>query len=179
MKEELIIRKAEEKDISAISRIHAHSWQTAYASIFPKEYLENDLEGERRETWVRKYKELSPDDFVLVAEKKGHIIEFACVIANYQDYDALLDNLHVLPEEKGKKIGSRLLCSVARELKAKGRSNFCLWVFEDNTPARKFYQKMSGKEIDRSFYEIHGKQIPEIRCVWADLDVLLLLDTVK
>lgn len=163
------IRRANANDLIAISKLHALSWQTAYKDILPIEYLENNLEQERRKFWLKKWETLSSEDLILIAESRNNILGFACVIADQDGYDALLDSLHVIPEEKGKGIGSLLFQSVVEELLSRKKKNLYLWVFNENVPAHNFYKKMHGVPLDTQSCEVGGIAVLETRYVWENL----------
>ena len=180
MKKDIFIRKATETDAGSIAHLHAISWKSAYKNILPQEYLDNDVESEKEAYWTGKMRNLNTNDFVLLMEKtegedqENTLIGFVAVCeSNEMGYGAIVDNLHVLPEEKGKKIGLRLLCMAAAELKQQGKDSFYLWVFDQNTAAREFYKKTGGIPVDKGLYEMRGKKIPETRYCWTTLQGLL------
>ena len=169
----LSIRPATSADTVSIAALHATSWKSAYKNILPQEYLDNDLESERKQYWFAKMQGLTVDDFILLVEKDNTLIGFVAVLDRPEKgYAALIDNLHVLPEEKSNKIGIYLLCSAARELKKRKKDSFYLWVFDQNTPAINFYHKAGGRPLDHNLFEINDRKIPETRYVWESVDRL-------
>jgi hypothetical protein len=49
-----------------------------------------------------------------------------------------------------------------------------LWVFEANEGARQFYDALSGEVVERRLKQAPGgADIPSLRYVWRDLEVLL------
>jgi predicted N-acetyltransferase YhbS len=172
----LNIRTASIKDAVLIAHMHATSWKDAYKNILPNDYLEDDLESERERHWNKKMNELAGNDFVLIAQENKRPVGFISVWqVNNGEYDAFVDNLHVLPVEKGKGIGLSLIIHAAEKLIRLNKKSFYLWVFDQNTPARRFYERTGGKAKDKSMFEIRGKKIPETRYVWTDLSALVKL----
>lgn len=170
----LNVRKAGSEDADLIAYMHATSWKDAYRNILPQEYLDDDLEGERKRHWHKKMNELNGNDFVLIAEEDGLPVGFISVWEVHNgDYDALVDNLHVLPGKKGKGKGSMLIAYAAEKLIELNKRSFYLWVLDQNVPARLFYERIGGMAKDKSVFEIMGKKIPETRFVWTDLNLLL------
>jgi ribosomal protein S18 acetylase RimI-like enzyme len=170
----LRIRQAGREDADLIARMHAASWKDAYRNILPREYLDDDLEGERRRHWHKKMNELNDSDFVLIAEENDLPVGFISVWnEDSREYDAFIDNLHVLPGEKGNGKGSALMMQAAEMLVRSGKKSFYLWVLDQNVPARVFYERMGGTATDKSLFEIRGEKIPETRFVWADLNSFL------
>lgn len=72
-------------------------------------------------------------------------------------------SLYLLPEYTGKGLGRQLLERAVSELKTLGYSEIILWVLEENTNARGFYEKLGFVPTDERMYsEIGGKQLCEI-----------------
>lgn len=63
-----IIRPARDTDRSAIARLHALSWQIAYAPVLPASFLKSRVFENRLEKWQTW--EILPEDLVLVAEAR-------------------------------------------------------------------------------------------------------------
>src|SRR5688572_21269351 len=105
------VREATKKDATSIALLHALSWKTAYRNILSDEYLDSNLEEERKSYWVRKLENLTPNDFVLIAETvEQRIIGFIAVLDKPErGYQAFIDNLHVHPDHKGSGIGKTLM----------------------------------------------------------------------
>ena len=170
----LNVRQAGQKDAALIAHMHAASWKDAYKDILPKEYLEDNLEAERELHWNKKMNELTGNDFVLIAEENEIPVGFISVWeVNNGDYDAFVDNLHVLPDKKGKGKGAALVAYAAEKLIRLNKHSFYLWVLDQNIPARRFYERIGGTAKDKGMFEIRGRKIAETRFVWTDLSSLL------
>jgi GNAT superfamily N-acetyltransferase len=168
------LREFQPADVDPISRLHAQSWATAYRGILLDSYLNNDVATERKNYWQTKVTQLTPKDFIIVAEQNGNIIGFAAVMDEPElQYDALLDNLHVHPDLKGQGIGGKLMKAVATKLKATGRNSFYLWVLHGNNAAAEFYKTKGAVTQDTSTVEFGGKTVGKTRFVWTDLNVLI------
>ncbi len=63
-------------------------------------------------------------------------------------WGALLDNLHVVHDEKRRGIGSRLLAMTAEAVLERGTGLY-LWVLEQNLDARAFYEARRGRYVER------------------------------
>ena len=115
--ESVNIRDAKLSEAADIATLHATSWMSAYRGLLSDEYLDNDLEGERKKYWLEKMPTIKGKEFVLVAEHGGELVGFAAVLDQPDaGFDALVDNLHVRPDLKGLGIGSELLRAVAKRL---------------------------------------------------------------
>jgi chorismate mutase len=82
-----------------------------------------------------------------------------------------LDHLFVAPDHLGLGIGTALL-EVVKSLRADG---FCLWVFESNTGARRFYARHGLVELERTDGTANEERAPDIRMVWPGADPLRFL----
>lgn len=169
----VIIRSATAEDAAAIGKLHAISWRSAYRGLLSDEYLDNDLEGERIRYWSDKMRSLSGKEFVLLAKEESAIVGFVAVMDKPEKgYDALIDNLHVLPHLKGKGIGGTLMKAAADMLRETGRKSVYLWVLNGNAPAAEFYKTKGGKAADESVDNFGGKMVAATRFVWSDLITL-------
>src|ERR1700678_3407364 len=87
----------------------------------------------------------------------------------------MLDNLHVLPSQKGKGIGRKLVRDIAcwcdRSYPSKG---LYLWVFEQNIPARRFYELLEGVVVGEAHWSgPDGTVVKEIRYAWKNITELI------
>lgn len=79
-----------------------------------------------------------------------------------------LDSLYVAPDVAGAGIGGALL-DVAKQLRPGG---FCLWVFEANTPARRFYERRGLVELEHTDGSGNEEKVPDLRMAWPGADPL-------
>jgi GNAT superfamily N-acetyltransferase len=96
------------------------------------------------------------------------LVGFSCVLADADPgHGPLLDNLHVKPGWRGRGIGAHLLreSRAWSQTIAPGRPMH-LWVIEDNTAARTFYQAQ-GVEGERRVNEMAGIEVTAVRYTWA------------
>jgi len=171
------IRQGQAADATTIASLHTDSWRTAYRGLLTDAYLDNDLLGERTRYWTEKMATLKTNEFVLMAEDGHDVVGFIAVMDLPEaGYQALVDNLHVVPHLKGYGIGGKLMRAAARRLLEDGRTNFYLWVLEGNHPAEKFYQAISGRPADRKQSDFGGKAVWATRYVWGDFNELLAWD---
>jgi GNAT superfamily N-acetyltransferase/chorismate mutase len=82
--------------------------------------------------------------------------------------DTWLDDLYVLPEHQGQQVGSALL----EVVKAHRPQGFCLWVFEQNAPARRFYERRGLIELERTDGTENEEREPDVRMAWPGEDPL-------
>lgn len=150
----------ESDDRLAISRIYEESWKYAYKGIIPQSYLDNiptghwaaHLDNDKMHTLVV----LEHGDFIGTASYcKSRFSEFA-------GFGEIV-SIYFLPEYMGRGYGKKLLDAVITELTDLGYRDIFLWVLEENSRARTFYEKagfvMGGKFLDDT---ISGRKIREI-----------------
>ncbi|HXP64239.1 MAG TPA: GNAT family N-acetyltransferase [Steroidobacteraceae bacterium] len=172
----MTIRAAEIADADAVARLHTRSWQSAYRGILSDDFLQGPLAENRRMLWRARLSEsVSGDQFVLVDEQEGAIRGFACAFLRADpEWDCLLDNLHVLPDLKGRGLGRHLMGAVARRvLHANSAGRLHLWAYELNLGARRFYERLGGAITARVTEPApDGSEVNALRYCWSDLSGL-------
>ena len=169
----MTIRIAEVADAVAIAQLHTRSWQTAYRGILSDEFLQGPLPENRRLLWHSRLAESDrPDQLVLVDEQGETIRGFACAYLEADpEWGCLLDNLHVVPDLKGKGLGRQLMAAVAEQV---SRSNpygrLHLWAYEQNLAARRFYERLGGAvTLCHAELAPDGTQVNAVRYCWSEL----------
>ena len=138
----MLLRPAEPDDAIAVARVHVRSWQAAYRTLLPEDYLDQ-LRPEDR---AQKYDFASLDPRkprTIVAAEEGLIFGFATT-APSRDPDlpdrGELCALYVDPEQCGRGIGVALVSAARAHLFGLGFRNALLWVLADNVRAERFYR---------------------------------------
>lgn len=150
MTDPIALRRAGPGDWAEVAEIHSASWRSAYRGIYPDSYLDEEVPVERRLFWREALAAMDPElDATFLAERGGRAVGFACIRRRAEAAGPLLDNLHVLPDRKGAGIGRRLMGAAASWLvdKEPGAA-LQLVVWADNAPARAFYARMGGLEVE-------------------------------
>lgn len=137
---------ATSQDEAAIAELHAQSWQIHYRGIFSDTYLDEAVVQERAMVWAERFVNPIPNREILLAEKNGQLVGFACIEINEDPvFGTLLDNLHVSREVQGQGIGAQLMQRTARLAESKHPGlGYYLWVLADNHKARRFYDRMGA-----------------------------------
>jgi GNAT superfamily N-acetyltransferase len=134
----------EQREIAIrIARLHATSWKTAYRGLFDEAYLDHHVESERRHHWLSRVPKLfASTGEIFVATLGEEDVGFVCVERKPEDeWGVYVDNLHVLPGERGSGLGIALLARAAVWAREHGATQLYLLVYEDNVQARHFYQR--------------------------------------
>jgi len=162
----LLIRPAQPDDALALARVHVRSWQAAYRSLLPDEYLDQ-LHPEDRAARCD-FSHADPQKpYTQVAESEGAIVGFATT-SPARDADCAglgeLLALYVAPENWGQAIGRQLAAAARQRLIAQGFTEAVLWMLQGNARADRFYRN-DGWLPDGSHKQdtIWGIILPEIR----------------
>jgi GNAT superfamily N-acetyltransferase len=138
----MLLRPATPEDAMGVARVHVRSWQAAYRTLLPDEYLDQ-LRPEDR---AAKYDFASLDPLkprTIVAVEDGLIYGFATT-APSRDPDLAehgeLCALYVDPEQWGRGIGIALVSAARARLRELGFRNAALWVADGNVRAQRFYR---------------------------------------
>jgi ribosomal protein S18 acetylase RimI-like enzyme len=170
-------RKAKSNEAEAIAHIHAQSWQVAYRGILTDAFLDREVLENRLKIWKERFSHPAKNEFICVAVEKQVLKGFVCMYGNDDaQWGTLVDNLHVSPELKGQGIGKRLMVEAAKWVSKKyPNSGLYLWVYEDNHEARRFYEKMGGKNVESQIYDnADGGSANTLRYAWTDIGKLLV-----
>ena len=161
-----MIRYYEEKDIEQVAKIITEDWKISYKGIIDDEYLKN-LDYKDKEKSIReKYQKQKS-----IVLEEGYIKGYSRFGENRDEEKELgeLYALYVKADERGKKIGERLLKKTADILSKRGYKEMVIWCLEENKNARKFYEKMGGKSYKTRNIEIGNKKYPEV-CYKYDIE---------
>lgn len=168
------LREAVSEDAPGIAAVHAASWRSAYRGIAPDSLLDGPLIADRERHWQEKLAGRRARDVVLIAEDEaGRAIGFLAIwVLCRLDGGAYLDNLHLLPERRGERLGLRLLEAALGPVRRAGARTGFLWVLDDNQPAIRFYETLGARPDRRDERIMGGVPVGHSRYVWDDLEVL-------
>lgn len=139
---EMEIRRAEPDDALAVAQVHIRSWQHAYRTLLPEDYL-NQLRPEDR---AKRYNFANCDPRqprTLVAVDNGSVVGFATTSAS-RDADlpqhGELCALYVDPDHWRRGVGAGLIEAARTRLCEAGHRKAYLWLMAGNVRADHFYQ---------------------------------------
>ncbi|MCV2368665.1 GNAT family N-acetyltransferase [Roseateles oligotrophus] len=170
------IRAIEPSDAHAVASLHAASWRSAYRGIISDAFLDADLSANRFAFWQQRLGAHASNSFGLLASEGDVPVGFAFAFPNAEPtWGTLLDNLHVLPELKGRGIGRGLLAAMAKRCcQVAGDEGLFLWVYESNSAARRFYESLGGQRFERRIVAVRGGgEAAEWRFAWPSAADLL------
>lgn len=146
-----------------ISNIYEESWKFAYKNIIPQSYLDSIPAGR----WASGIDKEGMHNFVVV--QNGQYIGTSAFcrsrLPELPDSGEIV-SIYLLPEYIGKGYGKNLLDAVVSQLKEMGFNDIFLWVLEENSRARRFYEMSGFSESGRHMdINIGGKELREIQYI--------------
>jgi GNAT superfamily N-acetyltransferase len=164
----MLLRPAEPSDAMAVARVHVRSWQAAYRTLLPDDYLDQLRPEDRAQQYD--FASLDPrKPRTIVAVGEGSICGFATTApsrdADLPDHGELYA-LYVDPEMWGRGIGVALLSEARTQLVRAGFRNAVLWVLTGNLRAERFYQINGWAPDGRCRTDVvWGATVDEVRYV--------------
>lgn len=162
----MLLRLAEPEDAIAVARVHVRSWQAAYRTLLPDDYLDQ-LRPEDR---AQKYDFANLDPLkpqTIVAVEEGLIQGFATTAPSRDSNLAGHGELYALyvdPEQWGRGIGVALVSAARARLFNLGFRNAVLWVLVGNVRAERFYQNDKwAADGQRRTDTVWGLMVDEVR----------------
>jgi GNAT superfamily N-acetyltransferase len=169
------VRLATLADASEITRVHIASWRDAYRHILPREHLEG-----LDERWLlgrREQSLMSAGAATHVAQHGGQLVGYCVAGRNRGPPPTIAGEMHaiyLLPEAQGRGLGRKLTLAAARWVLAELGPSMIVWTFEQNAPARGFYQHLGGSLCGYRFLSIDGAGIfPVVAYGWENLRAFL------
>ena len=160
------IRRATQSDLKGIAAIHAASWQDAYSDDLPADFLAGPISRDLERHWIDV--EMQNEDIVMVAEENS-LVGFIAVWCRPNPF---IDNLHVTPSQRSRKVGSALMKAVAKKLIDKGYKTAYLWVFQSNSKAIRFYERLGGIQKEQAMKNVFGHDVLSRKIEWDDLSTI-------
>jgi GNAT superfamily N-acetyltransferase len=138
----MLLRLAEPDDAIAVARVHVRSWQAAYRTLLPADYLDQLCPEDRAQKYD--FASLDPRKPQTIVAVEGGLIHGFATTAPSRDPDLVghgeLYALYVDPEQWGRGIGVALVSAARARLFELGFRNAVLWVPAGNIRAERFYQ---------------------------------------
>lgn len=149
-----------------VSKVYEESWKSAYKGIIPQEYLDSIPEGR----WASNLDKQGWGTLVCIDHGKIVGTSSFCKsrLEQFQGWGEIV-SIYLLPDYIGRGYGKSLMDAVLSELKKQGYEKVFLWVLEENTGARDFYEKYGFLPTDDILdVNIGGKALQEVRYVYEN-----------
>jgi GNAT superfamily N-acetyltransferase len=135
------LREARAGEATVLAQLQERASVAAFAHIFRPELYPFPRE-EVRARWTEALAD--PAASVVVAEVEGEPVGLLCVRPDW------LDGLYVVPEKWGTGLADTLHDRALEIVRGLGSESCHLWVLEDNTRARRFYEQRGWRENGRT-----------------------------
>ncbi|MBB5955973.1 ribosomal protein S18 acetylase RimI-like enzyme [Saccharothrix tamanrassetensis] len=165
------VRAGRPDDAPEIARINVEAWQHSYRGIVDDPVLDRMLPESRLPAWARVLKLPAPSGVFVAVEESGRIGAYCAVDAVREEKDAHPDlqtgemvAIYADPRYRGTGAGHKVHEAGVKHLVAQGFRYAVLWVFQDNTKSREFYEAHGWRHdglVHR--YELGDQELPEVR----------------
>jgi ribosomal protein S18 acetylase RimI-like enzyme len=166
-----MVRRATLDDAEAIARVHVATWRTAYRNALPPDFLASLNEAHYTDRWNRVIGEGT--DRVFVVEEPEGIVGFASggrERAGESGYAGELYSLYVLQGAERRGHGRELVRAVAGALRDMKLADMLVWVLGENTPARRFYERLGGVYVRSQQITVGATTLEEVSYGWRSLE---------
>lgn len=139
---EYTIERVKPGDEAILALIQTESWKAGFKDILSPDLLERCTQIDKATAMYRHLLEQNVGNgYLLKVEGQPHCIAFWDTTReeDMPGYAELIC-IHSLQSHWGQGFGSRMMETVLQDMTAAGYKKAMLWVFEDNTRARKFYE---------------------------------------
>jgi len=170
------LRAAELSDYIEIAKLHAENWRLTYRGIMSDNFLNNEVDKDRLDTWYKRLKNPNRNQFVTVANLENNIVGFCCLILNEDPiFGSYIDSLHVSADLQKSGIGKMMTRHSAKIIFEKADSKkMYLWVYESNKNARIVYESLGAtnyETIEKA--NVDGTISKTCRYIWNDIISLI------
>ncbi len=162
----MIIRRAAQEDAFSIAEICVEDWRKAYRGIIADDYLDA-LSVERR--YQRERERI--DKYTVAADERETLGFVWNELIDDEAADCEIVALYVRCSKRGSGIGKALFGHSVDAFRAAGRKRMIVWCLRENHEARKFYEKMGGKEYKTGTHR-WGERDYDMICYLYQLDRL-------
>ncbi|HEY1926676.1 MAG TPA: GNAT family N-acetyltransferase [Caulobacteraceae bacterium] len=157
-------------DAAALARVHVRAWRETYAGMLPGPFLAQMNPGVYARRWRRQLMTADSSELILCAEGAGGLVGYCG--ASERAGGAEVSTLYVVRPAQRRGLGKRLLSSAAKVMAARGAPSLHLWVLNDNTKARAFYEHLGGVPIEERRVSGWDGAYRETAYAWPDIRTL-------
>lgn len=133
-------RIATKEDAAEIARVHDASRRNAYRAILSEPQLSALTVEERSSYWREQILISDQKDMRIIVAEQERIRGFISVAARRGSNSAEIDRIYVEPEYARNGAGRALINYAFDYLRDYGFEKAVLWTFDENNPARRFYE---------------------------------------
>jgi drug/metabolite transporter (DMT)-like permease/ribosomal protein S18 acetylase RimI-like enzyme len=162
------VRDGSTADLDAVAAIRVSSWKDTYRPLMGGQVVDGLLDvGDHRRDIGRILSESQA--LLLVAEDGNHAVAGFALSHIGADGEPFLESLHVQPGRRSHGIGAQLLQQTAARWAARGHRSMSLHVVESNLRAKRFYDRLGGREVGVVVDDWRGARVAQAIYRWNDL----------
>ncbi len=168
----MIIEPATAADARAIGIVHVLAWHETYRGMMPDQVLASLNPSERETMWASV---IAGSGGVYVLRDGTRVTGFGAAGRNRDaslPHAGMINTMYLLGEAQRRGHGRQMMGVLARHLLATGMPDAALWVANDNTGARQFYEKLGGAVVGHATELHEGWDMACTAYGWDDLTVL-------
>lgn len=160
------LRAAEPRDVTAIGKIHARSWQSTYKGILADSYLAKQDPVRRAQQALERFGKSEIKMFV--AEMDGEVVGFMDFGKSRDPRmaESELHAIYILESAQRRGLGALLFEECVKACRTQGSQSLFVSVLSANTRAVSFYRKMGGKLVGHDRVVIEGVSYPTDTFFW-------------
>lgn len=167
------LRPALVTDAGAIARVHVTAWWETYAGLIPSADLAR-LSVESRARFWRGWLDDPPWSSTLLLVEDGvmGVLGFGVCgpeRAGVPAYRGEFQAIYLVRAGQGRGLGRSLMVALAAALLAQDMPSASVWVLRDNTPARRFYERLGGQPAGERTLELGEAALDEVSYGWLDV----------
>jgi GNAT superfamily N-acetyltransferase len=165
------IREATLADAEGIARSHTLSWQTSYRGILPDSVLDLIDVGQRASSRRQILRDDSIFKLVAYDVTHGDIVGFCDAGPSRRPGPWAGEVYAIYLEHHAKRygLGLEMFERTSAWLRAKQMPSLIIWVLENNTHARRFYEAVGGRPAAKVRSRVGGFPVIEQSYVWDRL----------
>lgn len=168
------IRSATTADAEGISQVQHVTWHRSYLGLLPHEILAGLDRDQGVSFWRRVLRGRGSGIAVATLDKAVMgFVSFGASRSPFAGHAGEFYALYVMPEAQGCGVGTALMAQAARNLVRLRLHGAAVWVLEDNSAGRRFYERLAGQPVgEPKPLRYGGRDWPSIREVaygWPDL----------
>ena len=163
------IRKAVPEDAHAYVLCNLACWRAAYRDIMPADYLESKAADVLQETEDYRVSLQKPGAYAYFCVECAGEMVGRLVVCHSRDLDKPTSGevaaIYLLEAFWGKGHGRALMDFAVDVLRERGYTEAYLWVLEENSRARRFYERYGFTFDGRRGEVVYGKSLTVLRYV--------------
>lgn len=178
------IKNIERSTLQEVADIHQRSWDDTYSNLIAPDYRTSRNKTYYLKKWIRwhdrnqnglvAYFNGKAAGFITFGDRTTPQIgdKYEIVVSSSEIYA-----LYILPEMKGKGIGTALFLATLDQLIASRKKSTMLWVLTGNTEGLEYYMNKGGEVVGQRSVQIGGEMHNETAVKWSNIERTRMLLT--